>query len=79
MPRKRPDFVAAVKHGIRAEMASRDWSAYDLADASGVSPKHVYRIINGEQSPSMDVVQKILRALGKTLVMVDESSVRQPR
>lgn len=77
MPRKRPDFVAAIRHGIKAEMAARDLTAYDIAKVSGVSAKHIYRIVNDEQSPTMEVLQKILRALGKTLVMVDESSVKR--
>jgi transcriptional regulator with XRE-family HTH domain len=75
MPKKRPDICAAVRHRIRGEMLSRDWSAYDLADRSGVSANHIYRILKGEQSPSLEKVRDILRAFGKAMVIVDEADL----
>lgn len=75
MPKKRPDICAAVRYKISAEMLSRDWSAYDLAERSGVSANHIYRILNGKQSPSLKIVRDLLRAFGKAMVIVDESAL----
>lgn len=74
MPRLRPDFAKSIRLTIRSTMAERDMNAYDLEKLTGVSAKHIYRICNGEQSPTIDVVQKIFRALRKTILIVDEDS-----
>lgn len=79
MGKARPDFVKAIRFGIKARMAELDWSPYELADRSGVSVNHIYRILRDEQSPSLKTTQKILRALGKTLVVVDEDWARNKR
>ena len=79
MARLRPDFTKSIRLTIRATLAERDMTAYDLENLSGISAKHIYRICDGEQSPTLEVLQRIFRALGKTLIVVDEASVNSAK
>lgn len=74
---RKPDkMTEAIIHTIKAGMAEREWSAYTLAEESGVSVNHVYRILREQQNPSLDVVAKILRALDKKLAVVDAAPTK---
>ncbi len=49
-------FVGALKkHMVRSNI-----SAYRLAKLTGLNPSSVQRILNGEVSPSLETVDKIL-------------------
>lgn len=62
--RKRPSAMATFCDQIRAQMDKQKLSHAQVAEQSGISRAYLYRILDGSQVPSMDVADKIARALG---------------
>jgi predicted transcriptional regulator len=49
-----------VLHEVLDELG---WTAKELSKKAGVSPSTLYKIMNEERSPSLDVLRKIIRAV----------------
>jgi DNA-binding phage protein len=71
MPRKKraPEPIASV---IKATMKARGLTAYALGKASGVSVTIISRWLNGERSPSLGTIEKLVTALNLVLVEAEE-------
>jgi len=52
---------------LRAVLAARGITVYRLAQLTGITQSHVYRLVSGEQQPSLDVAGRIADALGVTV------------
>lgn len=55
---------------IKTARAERRLSVYALSKQTGISTSHLYAIEAGKKSPSLDVLEKILRRLGLRLEVV---------
>ena len=62
--RRRKTAMQSFTEQITKEMKLRGWSASDLALESGVTVAYIYRILSGQQNPSMQVADKLAAALG---------------
>lgn len=51
---------------IKLLMKKNNISSKDLAEKVGVSPTHISYILNNKRHPSIELVQKIAHALGRT-------------
>jgi DNA-binding phage protein len=49
---------------IAATAKEKKISGYALAKITRLDARHVYRILNGEHSPSLDTVLKLCKAVG---------------
>ena len=49
---------------IEKAMLAKDWGTLELAEASGITRAYIYRILNGEQNPSLEVADRLASALG---------------
>ena len=56
-------FLISIHHAIEAN----DLSKTDVAQNSGLSRQHLYRVLNGESVPSFDKVVNLLSSLGVSL------------
>lgn len=57
---------------IMLARSAKGWTRDDLADASGVSDRTIEKIENEKHSPTVDTVQKLLKAMGYRLEVVRE-------
>jgi transcriptional regulator with XRE-family HTH domain len=57
---------------IKATMKTRGLTAYALGKASGVNATIIGRWLNGERSPSLGTVKKLVTALDLVLVPRDQ-------
>lgn len=67
------DRLAAL---IRAEIRASALSQVAAARLVGVSEKHLSEIVNGHTTPSLDMVDRILAALGRELVLLTGVATR---
>ena len=51
------------KEALHEVLESLGWTIQDLSKKAGVSPSALYKILNEERSPSLDVLRKILKAI----------------
>jgi gp16 family phage-associated protein len=51
-------------HQIKARMEKLGMTHAQLAEAAGVSRAYIYRILDGKQTPSMEIADSIAEALG---------------
>ena len=49
-------------------------SAYDLAAKSGVTPQFIYKILDGSQSPSVKIANRLASGLGCELKLVKKAA-----
>lgn len=63
-PRKGKNLVSTLAKSMQKAIDSGETSAVLIAEAASISRIHVYRIINGENTPSLDVAEKIASHLG---------------
>ena len=50
---------------FRQILSDLDMTLKEFADTSGISASTLYKIVGGERSPSLDVLRKILAAIGR--------------
>lgn len=55
---------------IRAEIHGSGLDQKTVAGLAGVSVKHISEIVNGHTVPSLDLVDRLLTALGQELVLI---------
>jgi len=55
-----PEILAAIRRAAKEKKIS----GYTLAKITWLDARHVYRILNGEHSPSLDTVLKLCEAVG---------------
>jgi ribosome-binding protein aMBF1 (putative translation factor) len=63
-------FVDEFLSVIHQRMDDLGWTRYRLAQEAKISQTHVHRIMNGEQVPSVEVADKLAKALGLQLKLV---------
>jgi predicted transcriptional regulator len=54
---------ARLKETLHEVLESLGWTIQELSKRTDVSPSALYKILNEERSPSLDVLRKILRAV----------------
>ena len=54
---------------LRDEIELSGHRQYDLATATGVTPKHLSQTLNGATGPSLDLVDAVLAECGRRLVL----------
>ncbi len=54
-----------LKQSLREVLGSLGMSVQDLAKRSGVSPSTLYKIMNEERAPSLDILRRIVRAVAE--------------
>ena len=64
------DFEKTFAATLKKHMARRNLSAYRLAKLAGLNPSSVQRIINGERSPTLDTMGKLMKELGLSFTVV---------
>ncbi len=52
---------------LRAEAERRDWTAYRLAQETGLGINTVKRVLDGTGNPSLDTISVLGKALGLTI------------
>jgi DNA-binding phage protein len=62
-----PELLTA----IRRAAVEKNLSGYALAKITRLDARHIYRILNGEHSPSLDTVLKLCEAVGVELKIVN--------
>lgn len=60
------EFIGQVKRQLK----KTGMTMTQLAEASDVSREYIYRILSGEQNPSMEIAEKIAKPLGLTVQTV---------
>lgn len=58
------DIRANIAANLRRMLADRQWSVLDLVEKSGVPQNTVYRIVRGENEPSITHMAAICDTLG---------------
>jgi len=51
------------KESLHEVLESLGWTIQELSKRAGVSPSALYKMLNEERSPSLDVLRKILKAV----------------
>ncbi len=59
----------AIRRLIRAEIVASGRTQADVAEAAGITPKHMSQIVQGKVGASLDVVDRLLGAVGRELVL----------
>ncbi len=49
---------------VRQQLAEQKLSVKDVAERAGISYPYLYRVLKGEQIPSMTIVERVAGALG---------------
>ncbi len=62
--KKRLPAMASFREQINAQMKKKQLTHTEVAKESGISRAYLYRILDGQQTPSMKVADKIADALG---------------
>lgn len=57
---------------VWAEIASAGHRQQDMAETVGITPKHLSQIVNGRVGANPDIVDRILAACGRRLVLATE-------
>lgn len=60
-----PDF-------LKEEMKKRNISVFKLSQRTGITAPALHNYVAGRRSPQLSIVEEILDALGKKLVVVDK-------
>lgn len=60
------DFVAKV----RERLAKKNMSLYSLADEAGVGRPYLHRVLAGDQTPTIEWMEKVGKVLGITIKVV---------
>ena len=58
---------------VRRLLDELGWSAYKLGQVAGVTGASLSLILSDERKPSVETVEKLLRAAGKSWVWLDEN------
>ena len=61
--KKKVSFVDEFVNLVGQRLEEREMTVRELSDRAGVGFTHVYRILKGEHSPSMNIVEKIAHVL----------------
>lgn len=59
-------YVACIYPGISAWLRSQNISLIELSNTTEIAYSNIYRIVNGEISPTKRTIDKILRTTGMT-------------
>ena len=62
----RPTTAETLIKNLTILMAAKDWSNRDLAKKSGVSDRHIGKILNRESVCSIDIAEKLAQAFDLT-------------
>jgi DNA-binding phage protein len=62
-----PELLTTIANAAK----EKSLSGYALAKITRLDARHVYRILNGEHSPSLDTVLKLCGAIGIKLKIVN--------
>ena len=54
---------AKFRDALHAVLEDLGWTAKELSKKAGISPSTLYKIMNEERSPSLEILRKILRAI----------------
>lgn len=54
---------------IRAEIDAGDWRQYEVATEAGITEKHLSQIVNLKAGVSLNLVDQILAACGRRLIL----------
>lgn len=60
--------LSPVVKSIKSEMERQELNPVTLAGMAGVAFSHVYKVLDGEAQPSLEVVEKLAKALRLTVV-----------
>lgn len=55
----------AFSRTLRQILSDLDMTLKEFANVAGISSSTLYKIIGGERSPSLDILRRILKAIGK--------------
>jgi transcriptional regulator with XRE-family HTH domain len=64
-----------IGENLRAARQQADLSQTELGQLTGVSLKHVSRVERGEANVSVDILNKLAKAVGKTLIEIITSKI----
>lgn len=67
----------AIAQLLRAEIKTSGQWHYLIAEAAGITEKHLSQILHLKVSPSLDVIDRILAACGQHLVFVTEPLIER--
>ncbi len=60
---------AGIREDVERLRLDAGWSIAQLARASGVDPGYLYRILNGDERPSIETYARLIAALGADLAL----------
>jgi transcriptional regulator with XRE-family HTH domain len=67
MKKDEKQYLKLLGERIAEKRHAKGFSVQDFADKVGIARAHVYRIENGEHSPSITILRKIAKELGIVL------------
>jgi predicted transcriptional regulator len=79
MPAPERTSREAIGRLLWAEMAAAGHRQYDMAETVGITPKHLSQIINVKVGTNLDIVDRILTACGRRLVLATEPITEAPQ
>ena len=62
-------FVDSFLRSVRREMRRQGVTAYRLSQLTGLGKSHVYRLLEGENMPSIESAERIANALGLKITL----------
>jgi len=62
--KKRVSIVQEFIYAVRDKIDSEGMSMVELSHRSGVARPYLYRVLSSEQTPSLEIAEKIAAALG---------------
>ena len=66
-------MTSGIIDSIEAARKEQGLSMRELSERSGVSMQYLYRVCRNEHVPRIDVLMKVLTALGKRFEIIDDS------
>ena len=68
---RRPPLDAATARALARARLERNWSYRDAAEATGVSPSHLWALEHARRAPSLTVAAAIINAYGLKGALAD--------
>jgi hypothetical protein len=68
----------AIARLVWAEIAAAGYRQHDMAETVGITPKHLSQMVNVKVGANLDIVDRILAACGRRLVLATEPITEQP-
>ena len=76
---KKTNYKVTIGQVVERLRTEKGWTQAELADAIGSSQSAVHRIEKGTQNISLELVQKIARALGSQILSVNDATAQSYR